>query len=208
MRPWPREGRGTAAAGEEPIGPTRPGQVPTDGHQGGAGLQIGAGWSSRGHLASSTRRPGPLHAQISRCRAGSRWPSLAWWSDVRNGRSRRPATGHRSRQKPGGSALVNDGQRPAPTEFAVVELVGHITDAELVSSGRYRWILAHDAPSIPAYDRDLWVERLATGGQTRRTSSRSSERSGPQIPPCGVGRPRRIDHGPGSTPSAARRATS
>lgn len=50
--------------------------------------------------------------------------------------------------------------RPAPTEWSVVELIGHITDAELVSSGRYRWILAHDTPAIPGYDQDLWAERL------------------------------------------------
>ena len=50
--------------------------------------------------------------------------------------------------------------RPAPGEWSVVELVGHLTDAELVSSGRYRWILFHDTPPIPDYDQDLWVERL------------------------------------------------
>jgi len=31
---------------------------------------------------------------------------------------------------------------------------------ELVSSGRYRWILAHDEPPLVGYDQDLWVERL------------------------------------------------
>ncbi|HEY7590788.1 MAG TPA: DinB family protein, partial [Candidatus Limnocylindrales bacterium] len=32
--------------------------------------------------------------------------------------------------------------------------------AELVASGRYRWILAHDTPPIPGYDQDLWASRL------------------------------------------------
>ena len=50
--------------------------------------------------------------------------------------------------------------RPAPREWSVLELVGHGTDAELVISGRYRWILAHDTPGIPGYDQDLWVDRL------------------------------------------------
>ena len=50
--------------------------------------------------------------------------------------------------------------RPAPSEWSVVELAGHICDAEVVSSGRYRWILAHDAPELPGYDQDRWVERL------------------------------------------------
>ncbi len=50
--------------------------------------------------------------------------------------------------------------RPEPTEWSILEIVGHITDAELVSSGRYRWILAHDTPTIQSYDQDLWVDRL------------------------------------------------
>jgi hypothetical protein len=49
---------------------------------------------------------------------------------------------------------------PAPGEWSVVELFGHITDAELVASGRYRWILAQDTPPIPGYDQDLWASRL------------------------------------------------
>lgn len=49
---------------------------------------------------------------------------------------------------------------PAPLEWSVVELLGHIADAELVASGRYRWILAHDTPPIPGYDQDLWASRL------------------------------------------------
>ena len=45
---------------------------------------------------------------------------------------------------------------PSPGEWSVIELIGHVVDAELVSSGRYRWILAHDTPAIPGYDQDLW----------------------------------------------------
>ena len=33
-------------------------------------------------------------------------------------------------------------------------------DAEMVVSGRYRWILAHDEPEIVGYDQDRWVDRL------------------------------------------------
>jgi DinB superfamily len=50
--------------------------------------------------------------------------------------------------------------RPAEGEWSVLELVGHLTDSELVSAGRYRWILAHDRPAIPGYDQDLWADRL------------------------------------------------
>src|SRR5690348_10844355 len=50
--------------------------------------------------------------------------------------------------------------RPAPKEWSVLECVGHIVDGELVSSTRYRWILAHDKPPLVGYDQDLWVDRL------------------------------------------------
>ncbi|HEX9375271.1 MAG TPA: DinB family protein [Actinomycetota bacterium] len=49
---------------------------------------------------------------------------------------------------------------PAPGEWSMIELAGHFVDAELVSSARYRWIVAHDTPDIAAYDQDLWVSRL------------------------------------------------
>ncbi|HTS14426.1 MAG TPA: DinB family protein [Candidatus Sulfotelmatobacter sp.] len=51
-------------------------------------------------------------------------------------------------------------QRPEPAEWSILEVAGHILDAEIVSSGRYRFILAHDMPRLPGYDQDLWVDRL------------------------------------------------
>ena len=53
-------------------------------------------------------------------------------------------------------------RRPERTEWSVLECVAHIVDAEIVYSGRYRWIIAHDAPDLPGYDQDLWVDRLHT----------------------------------------------
>lgn len=50
--------------------------------------------------------------------------------------------------------------RPAPDEWSVQELLGHLLDAEIASSARYRWILAHDEPPLIGYDQDLWVQRL------------------------------------------------
>ncbi len=50
--------------------------------------------------------------------------------------------------------------RPKPNEWSALECIGHIVDGELVSSTRYRWILAHDEPPLAGYDQDLWVERL------------------------------------------------
>ena len=50
--------------------------------------------------------------------------------------------------------------RPEPREWSVLLCLAHIADAELVMSGRYRWVLAHDEPELIGYDQDLWVDRL------------------------------------------------
>jgi hypothetical protein len=56
--------------------------------------------------------------------------------------------------------------RPEEREWSVFECAGHIVDAEIVYSGRYRWILAHDEPDLPGYDQDLWVDALHARGDT------------------------------------------
>lgn len=50
--------------------------------------------------------------------------------------------------------------RPEHGEWSVLECIGHIADAEIVSSARYRWIVAQDQPRLVGYDQDRWVERL------------------------------------------------
>jgi hypothetical protein len=50
--------------------------------------------------------------------------------------------------------------RPEPGEWSVYGCLAHVADAELVMSGRYRFILAHDEPPLIGYDQDLWVDRL------------------------------------------------
>jgi hypothetical protein len=49
---------------------------------------------------------------------------------------------------------------PAAGEWSVFGCIAHLTDAELVMSARYRWILAHDQPPLLGYDQDLWVDRV------------------------------------------------
>src|SRR5918999_1848104 len=44
--------------------------------------------------------------------------------------------------------------RPAPDEWSVLEVFGHMVDAEIVSAGRYRWTIAHDEPPMASYDQD------------------------------------------------------
>jgi hypothetical protein len=51
-------------------------------------------------------------------------------------------------------------RRPEPGEWSALECDAHVVDAEVVASGRYRWILAHDQPELLGYDQDLWVDRL------------------------------------------------
>jgi hypothetical protein len=51
-------------------------------------------------------------------------------------------------------------RRPAEAEWSPLECLAHMVDAELVASGRYRWILAHEEPELIGYDQDLWVDRL------------------------------------------------
>ena len=49
---------------------------------------------------------------------------------------------------------------PEPSEWSVLECIGHIADAEVVYAGRYRWILAHDEPELIGYDQARWVSSL------------------------------------------------
>src|SRR5262245_47239745 len=51
-------------------------------------------------------------------------------------------------------------RRPEAGEWSVAECLAHMLDAELVVSGRYRWILAHEQPELLGYDQDLWVDNL------------------------------------------------
>ena len=50
--------------------------------------------------------------------------------------------------------------RPAPREWSALLCLAHIVDAEVVMTGRYRWVLAHDRPELIGYDQDLWVDNL------------------------------------------------
>jgi DinB superfamily len=62
-------------------------------------------------------------------------------------------------------ALIDDAglelrTRPAPREWSALLCIAHIADAELVWSGRYRFVLAHEAPELPGYDQDRFVDQL------------------------------------------------
>jgi hypothetical protein len=50
--------------------------------------------------------------------------------------------------------------RPAQREWSVIEVLGHMLDAEIISSARYRWVIAENQPPLIGYDQDLWVDAL------------------------------------------------
>jgi len=50
--------------------------------------------------------------------------------------------------------------RPGEREWSVLECLGHLTDSELVTSARYRWVLAEDVPPLAGFDQDAWAQRL------------------------------------------------
>jgi DinB superfamily len=54
--------------------------------------------------------------------------------------------------------------KPETREWSVLECIGHLVDAEIVMSGRYRWVIAHDEPELLPYDQDLWADTLAHNG--------------------------------------------
>jgi len=64
------------------------------------------------------------------------------------------------RERTAGLAAELVERRPAPREWSVAELLGHLWDAEVAYSFRARAILAQDRPPLIGYDQDAWA-RLA-----------------------------------------------
>ncbi len=55
---------------------------------------------------------------------------------------------------------------PAEGEWSVFGCLAHALDAEIVVSGRYRWIVAEQEPPLLGYDQDLWVQGLHADPET------------------------------------------
>lgn len=53
-----------------------------------------------------------------------------------------------------------EGTPEKPGKWSVRQVVQHLADSELVGGFRFRMVLAHEGPELPAYDQDLWAERL------------------------------------------------
>ena len=52
------------------------------------------------------------------------------------------------------------GRPEAPGKWSVREVLHHLADTELAWAYRLRMVLAHDRPTLTAYDQDLWAARL------------------------------------------------
>lgn len=45
-------------------------------------------------------------------------------------------------------------------KWSARQVIQHLADSELVGGFRFRMVLAHDRPALPAYDQDRWASRL------------------------------------------------
>jgi hypothetical protein len=59
-----------------------------------------------------------------------------------------------------GLSREQDGTPERPGKWSVRQVTQHLADSELVGGFRFRMVLAHEAPELPAYDQDLWADRL------------------------------------------------
>jgi hypothetical protein len=50
--------------------------------------------------------------------------------------------------------------RSAEGEWSVLECLGHMADSELVTSARYRWVLAENEPLLQSWDQEAWAARF------------------------------------------------
>ena len=62
--------------------------------------------------------------------------------------------------------------RPSPEAWSVRDVVHHLEDAELTGAVRLRRLLTEDAPFLPAFDEEVYRQRLAT--RRARSSPRST----------------------------------
>lgn len=49
-------------------------------------------------------------------------------------------------------------RRPEPNEWSAEEILGHLFDAEVVYSFRWRFTLAEKDPRYPGYNQDEWIK--------------------------------------------------
>jgi hypothetical protein len=50
--------------------------------------------------------------------------------------------------------------RPEASRWSLLEIAGHLADAELIASVRIRRIITQDRPNLYGYDQEVWATRL------------------------------------------------
>ncbi len=45
---------------------------------------------------------------------------------------------------------------PAPDKWSVATILAHLSEAEVVSTWRYRQMIEHNGTSLPGYDQEVW----------------------------------------------------
>jgi hypothetical protein len=67
-------------------------------------------------------------------------------------------------------SAIQDIDASFPDEWSAREIIAHLADAEVIRSVRIRLILGEDEPLLPAFDENLWRERMAYGGADAESS--------------------------------------
>lgn len=97
--------------------------------------------------------------------------------------------------------------RPAQREWSVIEVLGHMLDAEIISSARYRWVIAENQPPLIGYDQDLWVDALGYNQSDPVSCSQRSMRCAPPTWRSGAGQAASSVRATGCTRNVGRRAS-
>ena len=94
-------------------------------------------------------------------------------------------------------------RRPAPREWAIIEVVGHLADTEERALGRVRRMLAEEDPVLAPFDQEAWPRSAATSALTRRGSWPAWNGSEPSTWPCWSGSTAPAGSGPVAMASTA-----
>jgi hypothetical protein len=78
-------------------------------------------------------------------------------------------------------------RRPAPGEWAIIEVVGHLADTEERALARVRRMLADQDPELEPFDQEALASSVATWSLTWRGSWPAWNGSAPSTWPCWPG---------------------
>lgn len=88
--------------------------------------------------------------------------------------------------------------RPAPGEWAVIEVAAHVANVDERAHARLRRMLAEDNPFLPAFDRDALAVQAATSAWICPGSLPGTGYHAPRTSPTSPGSTRASGSGPGA----------